>query len=353
MGEAAPDTGSQAWATPDESIDSSGRPTVLLLRPLHPLLEDGLCKRFRFLKPWESECSLWDFLDAHAGVVRAILCSGPTVVDARIIASLPRLECVVARSQGVNHIDLAECRRRGISVANAGTVFSEDTADYAVGLLIDVLRKISAADRYVRKGQWVGRGEHTFPAFPLGPKLSRKRVGIIGLGSIGSEIAKRLVGFGCPISYTSRNPKPSFPHYTYYPTAASLAANVDILIAACALTPETRHIIDADVLAALGPKGVLVNIGRGPLVDQGELVRRLVAGQLWGAGLDVFEREPHVPQELIQMDNVVLSPHRAAFTPESVEDLVQLIAANLEAYFAGRKLVTPVLEKGGDPKYVC
>lgn len=169
-------------------------------------------------------------------------------------------------------------------------------------------------------------------------QLGGKRVGIVGLGNIGSQVAKRLVPFGCRIAYNSRNKKPSVS-YPYYSDVHDLAANSDILIACCALTEETHHIINKDVLKALGKGGVLVNVGRGALVDEKELSKLLVHGELHGAGLDVFENEPDVPKELCELDNVVLSPHCAVVTPDQCfEALEQLIVHNLKAFFSNQPL---------------
>ncbi|URE01790.1 D-isomer specific 2-hydroxyacid dehydrogenase, catalytic domain [Musa troglodytarum] len=273
------------------------RPQLLLLRPPLAALDEVLSGRFELLKSWESPLPLDRFLATHAANVRALLVIDLFTVDGPLLDALPALRFVCTTSAGVNHIDLGECARRGIAVANAGTVFSQEVAEYAVGLLIDVLRRVSACDRYVRRGLWPRRGD-----YPLGSKLGGKRVGIVGLGSIGSEVAKRLRAFGCPISYFSRSRKPQFP-YAYFPSAADLAAHSDVLVVACALTHETHHIIDRDVMAALGKDGIIINVGRGALVDEAELVKRVMRGEIGGAGLDVFEHEPAVPEELFGVDN--------------------------------------------------
>lgn len=172
-------------------------------------------------------------------------------------------------------------------------------------------------------------------------QLRGKRVGMVGLGSIGSEITKRLEAFGCIISYNSKHRKPSLS-YPYFSNARDLAADSDILVVCCALNRETHHIINRDVLRALGKEGVVINIGRGALIDEKELVQCLMDKEIGGAGLDVFEDEPDVPVELFSMDNVVLSPHKAVFTKEGLDDLGELIAANLDAFFANEPLLTPV-----------
>ncbi|XP_073134119.1 glyoxylate/hydroxypyruvate reductase HPR3-like [Henckelia pumila] len=264
--------------------------------------------------------------------VRVMLCVGPTPVTSDDLDRYPAVEFLVGSSAGVNHVDLDACRRRGIRVTSAGDVFSDDVADYAVGLVIDVLRRVSAADRFVRASSWAA-GE----TYAVASKVSGKRVGIVGLGSIGSRVAKRLEAFGCRVSYKSRK---MYPHvsYTYYTTILDLASNNDVLIICCALTDETYHVVNKDVMTALGKTGVLVNIGRGALVDEKELVGFLVRGEIGGAGLDVFEHEPHVPNELFELDNVVLSPHVAVFTPESFTGLGELIMSNLEAFFSDKHL---------------
>ena len=173
-------------------------------------------------------------------------------------------------------------------------------------------------------------------------QFSGKTVGIIGLGRIVQAVATRAEAFNCPISYHSRSEKPDVK-YKYYPTVTELAANCDILVVACALTPETRHIVNREVLDALGPKGVLINIGRGPHVDERELVSALVEGRIGGAGLDVFEDEPEVPKELFGLENVVLLPHIGSGTVETRQDMADLVLGNLEAHFLNKPLLTPVV----------
>ncbi|XP_059651502.1 glyoxylate/hydroxypyruvate reductase HPR3-like [Cornus florida] len=296
-----------------------------------------LSEKFQLLKAWESPMPTDQFLATHASSVQAMLTSGLTPVPADVLSLLPSLKVIVTTSAGLNHIDLPECRRRGISIVNTGTIYSADVADVAVGLLIDVLRKITASDRYVRGGLWPIQGD-----YPLGSKLGGKRVGIVGLGNIGIEVAKRLEAFGCIISYNSRKKKPSVS-FPFFPDVCELATNCDILVICCALTDQTRHMINKEVLLALGEEGVIVNIGRGAVIDEKELVRCLVEGKIGGAGLDVFENEPNVPKELLAMDNVVLTPHRSVFTDEVFLNLYELIVGNFEAFFSGKPLPSPIV----------
>lgn len=223
-------------------------------------------------------------------------------------------------------------------MANTAKIFTDDVADIAVGLLIDVVRKISAGDKFVRSGS------RLWSDFPLGYKLGGKRVGIVGLGSIGLEVAKRLEAFGCVVSYNSRMNKPSVS-YPHYADVCELALNSDVLVICCALTDQTYHMINKEVLSALGKQGFIVNIARGAIVDEKELVRCLVQGEIAGAGLDVFVDEPNVPDDLLVLNNVVLSPHRGVFTEESLWDSYELISGNLEAFFSDKPLLTPVLNE--------
>ncbi|XP_039166981.1 glyoxylate/hydroxypyruvate reductase HPR3 [Eucalyptus grandis] len=314
----------------------SGRPDVLVHRlpsfalPFLALL----CDHFTVLDPCTDSPDepAHAFLARRAGLTRALVCVGPIPLPADTLRLLPSLRLVVATTTGVDKIDLRECRQRGIAVTNAGTTFAEDVADYAVALLLDVLRRMSTADRYVREGSWLKNGD-----YPLGFKLRGKQVGIVGLGNIGSHVAKRLQPFGCDIAYNSRSKKPSFP-YPYHASVHDLATNSDVLILCCTLTEETRHVIDREVMTVLEDRGVIINVGRGGLINEKELVQFLMRGELGGAGLDVFEDEPNVPKELLGLDNVVLSPHSAALTPESFEALGELTVSNLKAFFSNQPL---------------
>ncbi|CAL1397338.1 unnamed protein product [Linum trigynum] len=313
-------------------------PQVLLIRNPPAFTIDGeeqfTSAKFRFLKAFESTLPPHDFLAARAQSVRAMLASGGAVVDASVLQFLPELRLIVTTTAGLNQLDLPECRRRGIRIANAGDVYSADVADCAVGLLIDVLRKISACNRYVKQGFWASKGD-----YPLGSKLRGKRIGIVGLGRIGYQVAKRLEAFGCSIAYNSRKAKPGVS-YPFYQEVQELAAKSDALILCCGLTEQTRHMINKEVLAALGKDGVIVNIARGGVIDEKEMVRCLMEGEIAGAGLDVFENEPDAPKELMELDNVVMSPHCAVFTRESLLDVARLVVGNLEAFFSNEPLLS-------------
>ncbi|KAI9113070.1 hypothetical protein K1719_016002 [Acacia pycnantha] len=297
--------------------------------------------KFHFILLPSSDTTLDQFLNAHnydSSSICVVVCSY-VLVTTDVLRHLPSLSLLVTPSAGTNHIDLLECRRWGIKVANVGTVLSEDVADVAVGMLIDLMRKISAGDRFM-KGH---RNSLAAPChFPPGSKLRGKRVGIVGLGSIGKETAKRLEAFGCIISYTSKNKKP-LVSYPFYESILELASVSEALILCCALNKETKHMVNREVTMAMGKEGIIVNVGRGSLIDEKELVKCLVEREIGGAGLDVFENEPHVPKELFELDNVVLSPHAAVHTNESMMATSELMAANLEAFFSNKPLLTPVI----------
>ncbi|CAL5018661.1 unnamed protein product [Urochloa decumbens] len=318
-------------------------PHLLLFRRLDAVFHAALRQRYRVLDFFASGQPVPDFLAAAAALpdpprAAVVVGGGAVRVDAAFLDAAPSLAFVFSTGAGVDHIDLPECARRGVAVANSGTVYSADVADHAVGMLIDVLRRVSAAERFVRGGLWpAAQGE-----YPLGTKLGGKRVGIIGLGNIGSLIAKRLEAFGCVIYYNSRKQKDSVP-YKYFSSVLDLAAESDVLVVACALNKDTRHIVNKDVLEALGKDGTIINIGRGANIDEMELVRALKEGRIAGAGLDVFENEPKVPVDLFSMDNVVMTNHVAVFTSESRSDLRDHTIANLEAFFSGKPLLTLVL----------
>ncbi|XP_020228341.1 glyoxylate/hydroxypyruvate reductase HPR3 isoform X2 [Cajanus cajan] len=308
---------------------------------LFPNFEAQNLHNYHFLKAFSSKLPLHQFLAKHnvePSSIQAILCNPFQKVSAEVIRLLPSLSIIVTTSAGTDHIDLAECSHRGIQVVSAAVDHAEDVADMTVGLLIDIMWKISAADRFVRK--W----GHSMPLnLSFGSKLEGKRVGIVGLGKIGGEVAKRLEVFGCTIMYNSRNQKP-FVSYPFYSNVVELAANSDIFVVSCSLNEKTRHIVNREVMLALGKDGIIVNIGRGALIDEKELVRCLMEGEIGGAGLDVFENEPNVPKELLQLDNVVLSPHAASMTSNALDIMRERVSECLEAFFSSKLVRTPVLD---------
>ncbi len=234
-------------------------------------------------------------------------------------------------------IDLDAAERRGIGVSNTPDVLSDTVADTALGLILMTVRRFGAADRYVRAGRWEREGP-----FPYAGDVGGLRVGILGLGRIGSAIATRLLGFGCAVAYHNRNRIDGSP-YRYAGSPVELAESVDVLVVATTGDSWTRHLVDRAVLRALGPGGYLINIARGSVVDQDALVELVAGGGLAGAGLDVFADEPHVPAELFGLDNVVLFPHIGSATARTRRAMALLAIDNLDSYLDTGELVTPVL----------
>ncbi|KAH8949464.1 hypothetical protein BDL97_10G033200 [Sphagnum fallax] len=310
------------------------KPGVLMLKMMMPYLRDSLESKFTLYPLWE-QSDKEGYLAQNAQSIRGLVTWTGSTVDAELLNKLPKLEIVSAFSVGVDKVDLRKCKERGIAVTNTPDVLTDDCADLAIALLLSSMRQVCAADRYVRKGCWPKLGQ-----YPLTYKMSGKRLGIVGLGRIGMAVAKRAEAFSCKISYFARSEKSGVP-YKFYDTVLELANNSDMLVITCALTKETTHIVGRKVLDALGPEGFLVNIARGPVVDEQELVKALIEGRLGGAGLDVFEKEPQVPQELWNMDNVVLLPHVGSGTWDTRRAMADLAVSNLEAHFAGKPLLTP------------
>jgi len=270
--------------------------------------------------------------------VRAIAANGESRVSRELIAKLPSLELISVFGVGYDGIDVAAARERGVAVTHTPDVLNDEVADLAIGLLLAVARRIPQADRWVRDGRWQREGP-----MPLARKLSGSSLGIVGLGRIGLAIAKRAEAFGLSIAYTARSRKDGAA-YPYFPTAEALAREVDFLVVITPGGAGTRKLIDARVLDALGPEGYLVNVARGSVVDEAALIEALQQGRIAGAGLDVFESEPNVPEALCALDSVVLTPHVGSATWQTRRAMKDLAFGNLEAHFAGRPLLSPVPE---------
>ena len=267
--------------------------------------------------------------------IRGIAASGESKVGADLLAQLPALEMISVFGVGYDGVDVAAARARGVPVTNTPDVLTEEVADLGIALMLSIARRIPQADKFVRAGSWPSG------PFPLARKVSGARLGIVGLGRIGQAIADRAAAFGMSIAYTTRTRRDDSP-YTYYPSAAALAAEVDFLMVITPGGEGTRGLINAQVLAALGAKGYLINVARGSVVDQPALIHAVTTGVIAGAALDVFADEPNVPVELRECDNVVLTPHMASGTWETRGAMADLAFANLAAHFAGKPLLTPV-----------
>ncbi len=266
--------------------------------------------------------------------VRAIVTHGGLGVPSGVLEACPKAEIVAIYGVGYDAVDLGACRARGVRVTNTPDVLTEDCADLAVGMLLALARGIVKAEAFAR-GPWVSGG------FPLQRRVSGMKVGILGLGRIGAAVAERLRGFGCELAYTARTDKGN--GMVFCPDAVSLAARSEALIVTTLSNAETRHIVGPKVLAALGPRGFLVNISRAACVDEEALLGALESGTIAGAALDVFEGEPRLNPRFLALQNVVLQPHHASATEETRRAMGQLMRDNLAAHFAGRALLTPVV----------
>ena len=274
-------------------------------------------------------------LQALAPQLRGMVATGESLVSRALMASLPALEVISVLGVGYDGIDMAAARERGICVTHTPGLSTDDIADFAMALLLTAARQVVNADQFVRRGDWsTGR-------FPMTRRVSGARLGIIGLGRIGRAVAQRALAFGMEIAYTGRTAKADAP-YRWCSDAQTLAASVDFLVVCASGGADTRALVNADVLAALGPSGVLVNIARGSIVDEDALITALRERQILAAGLDVFCHEPHVPPALLALDNVVLTPHMASTTGATVQAMFDLTFANLAAHFDALPVPTPV-----------
>ena len=271
-----------------------------------------------------------------AGRIVAVAASGGWPVDARLIDALPALKIVAVHAVGYDLVDVAHAQARGVVVTHTPAVLDDDVADVALGLVLSVLRGLPAADAYVRAGRWPGEGSP-----PLRRSASGLRYGVLGLGRIGTAIARRLAPLAGSLAYHTRRPVEDAP-WRHEPDLLALARDVDVLVVAVPGGDATRGLVSAEVIEALGPQGVLINIARGEVVDQAALIAALREGRLGGAGLDVFDGEPHVPQALIDSDRTVLTPHMASATVEARTAMADLMIANLEAVLSGDAALTPV-----------
>ncbi len=311
------------------------RPIVLVLSPVMTSTAKVLEERYECV-PWPGDEAAREALIAARGdAVEAAVTSGHTGIPTELARRLPRLKLVAINGVGYDQVDTDAMQALGIRVTNTPDVLTADVADTAIGLMINAMRQLPAAERHVREGHWP-RG-----ASPLARTASGKRYGILGLGRIGLAIAERLAGFGGTIGYTSRTEK-SVP-YRFFPDLRSLAAGSDVLFVANAATAATRKMVDREVLDALGPEGVLVNVARGAIVDEDALIDALVKKRILSAGLDVFSDEPHVPEKLLRLENVALAPHVGSATHETRAAMGQLMLDNMEAHFAGRPLPSAVV----------
>jgi lactate dehydrogenase-like 2-hydroxyacid dehydrogenase len=319
------------------------RTDILMTAPMMPIVIDALDEAFTLHRLWEQtdkEAFLEEFGPRIRGVATSTLFGR---VDATLLDRLPNAEIVSSFGVGYDNVDAAEAARRNIIVTNTPGVLDDEVADLTLGLLLATLRKIPQADRYLRDGKWLKA------SFPLSATLRERKVGIVGLGRIGKAIAKRLSGFDVSIAYHGRTQQDDVA-YPYYPTVTGLAEACDVLIVITPGGASTKHLINAEVLKALGSNGVLINVARGTVVDEQALIEALKSGTILSAGLDVYEDEPRVPQELVDLEHVVLLPHIASASVHTRNAMGKLVADNLIAWFDDKGPLTPVVETPWRPK---
>ncbi len=302
---------------------------ILQAGPLLPSVEQALNSAYTVHRLWQAE-DRKALLAEIAPRVRAIATSGNVGAKAELIDALPKLEIISCFGVGVDAIDTGYCEKKGVIVTNTPDVLTDEVADLAIGLTLATLRRIPQGDAFVRAGQWPGG------KFPLTDKLGGKTMGILGFGRIGQAIGQRAEAFGVTVVHSG--PRDKGTGHRYYADLAEMAAAVDILMIACPGGPETEKLVDARVIAALGPKGYVINIARGSVVDEPALVEALVQGKLKGAGLDVFVNEPQVPEALFTLENVVLQPHVGSATHQTRAAMGDLVVRNLAAHFSNQPL---------------
>ena len=309
------------------------KPVLLVLIPMPERNLAQLHERFE-LQHAPTAAQRADAIPTHGARIQAVLTNGTTGLRADEIDAMPQLGLACALGAGYENLALDHARARGIVLANGAGTNDDCVADHALALLLATVRAIPQFDRACRQGIWRD-------ALPMRPQLAHKRLGILGLGTIGRKIAQRGLAFDLAVGYHNRSPRAELP-YRYFDTLQALAQWSDVLVVAAPGGAGTKHLIDAAVLKALGPNGFLVNIARGSVVDTEALASALRAGELGGAGLDVYESEPLPPAALMELPNVVLTPHVAGTSPEAAEASLQCFLENATLHFAGQPVRTPI-----------
>jgi lactate dehydrogenase-like 2-hydroxyacid dehydrogenase len=321
----------------DPNMPLSNKPDLLLPLPLFPRTMASLDQEFNVLRLWEAPDPN-EALESIGPVVRFVAAGGHAGVDGALMDRLPKLEIIANFGVGYDTIDAKEAGRRGVIVTNTPDVLNEEVADTAMGLLLATARELPQAERHLRAGLWT---EGTYPL--TRGTLRGRTLGIAGLGRIGKAIAKRAEAFGLAIAYYGRSRQAEVA-YPYYPSLIALAEAVDTLMLVLPGGAATRNLVGREVLDALGPQGILINIGRGSVVDEAALAEALKAGRILSAGLDVFADEPNVPPELMALENVVLLPHVGSASEHTRGAMGQLLVDNLVSWREGKGPLTPVAE---------
>jgi lactate dehydrogenase-like 2-hydroxyacid dehydrogenase len=318
------------------------KPDLLMTGPMMQTIQDQLAQRFTLHKLWEA-ADKEAFLRQLAPSVVAFASGSHVPCDPALMGRFPGLKIVSSFGVGYDHVDAAWAGQNGIVVTNTPDVLNEEVADTALGLLLCTMRQFPQTDRYLRGGKWLEK------PYPLTGTLRDRKVGILGLGRIGKAIARRLEAFGLPVVYHGRSAQPDVA-YRYYPSLVEMARDVNVLMIVAPGGAATSKIVNREVLEALGPDGVVINVGRGTVIDEAALVEALRKKTILSAGLDVFEDEPRVPAELMAMDHVVLFPHVGSASVHTRNAMAQLVVDNLVSWADGKGPLTPVAETPWPPK---
>jgi lactate dehydrogenase-like 2-hydroxyacid dehydrogenase len=313
------------------------KPDILLVGPYPEWDLVELEAQYNVLKLYEAS-DRDAFMSEHAAEIRAIATRGELGASAELIGRLPKLEIVSVYGVGYDAVNLDACRARGIRVTNTPDVLTNDVADLGVAMMLVQSRGMIGAETWVRDGSWVEKG-----LYPLKRRVWGRKAGVLGLGRIGFEVAKRLKGFDMDIAYSDVSEKPYGEGMTFIPDPVELARRSDFLFVTLAASAATRHIVSKNVIAALGPEGMLINISRASNIDEDALLGALESGELGSAALDVFEAEPKLNPRFLKLDNVLVQPHHASGTIETRKAMGKLVRDNLAAHFAGAALPTPVI----------
>jgi lactate dehydrogenase-like 2-hydroxyacid dehydrogenase len=310
------------------------RPIVLGIGEMHPSVETTLAANFDLRR--DTQLGLDAAIARYGPEARAIVTRGRNRIDAELIRRFPRLELIANFGVGYDSIDVPAATARGVTVTNTPNVLDGEMGDFTLALLLATVRQLPQADRYLRAGHWQQHHD-----FPLSASFRERTIGIAGLGRIGKVVARRLEGFDLPISYYGRQPQ-SAVSYRFYSDLRELARDVDTLIVTLPGGPATQRIVNREVLEALGPQGIFINVARGSVVDQPALIDALRKRAIFGAGLDVYQNEPNVPDYLLACDNAVLLPHIGTATHLTRQRMGELLVSNVVSWFTHKVALTPV-----------
>lgn len=310
---------------------------ILQIGPYPDWDVEALSKKF-ILHPYYAAEDKSAFISGCADSIRGVATRGDRGLSRELMEALPHLEIIAVYGVGYDAVDLDEARERNIRVTNTPDVLTKDVADFGVAMMLASSRGIMGGENWVRSGYWSKKG-----MYPLKNRVFGKRVGILGLGRIGSEVAKRCAAFEMDIAYSDLETKQGAGKWSYIKDPRALAERSDYLFITTTGGPATKHIVNENVIEALGPEGMLINISRASNIDEKALLKALEDKTLGYAALDVFEDEPNLNPRFLELDNVLLQPHQASGTVDTRKEMGRLVRENLEAYFSGRELLTPVI----------